>query len=272
MRLATLNDDVKSPMIESADGWHRARGVTSVLDGIRNPERVRPIGPPIPLPRFVTPYRPGTIIGIGLNYTDTVTEMGRPRPSEPYLFPKLRSSVTGPEEPIVIDEALTREVDWEGELAVIVGRTCRDVDPADAADVVFGYTVAQDISARDLQEKDGQWLRGKGLDTFCPFGPCVVTTEEVPPPQQLRIRTWVNDRLVQDGSTAGMIFTVAQLIGYCSTHFTLEPGDMILTGTPSGCGAFQHPPAYLHPGDTVKTRIDGIGELRNTVQARQRNT
>jgi len=128
---------------------------------------------------------------------------------------------------------------------------------------VFGYTIVNDVSARDLQFGDGQWTRGKSLDTFCPVGPCIVTTDELPDPQKLRLQLWVNDRLQQDGVTADMIFSVAQIIAYVSRFATLEPGDLITTGTPKGVGCFRQPPVYLTPGDVVRCRIDGIGELVN---------
>ncbi|MEV8539599.1 fumarylacetoacetate hydrolase family protein [Streptomyces sp. NPDC051572] len=216
----------------------------------------------------VARLRPGTIFGIGLNYADTVREMGRQTPTTPYLFPKLTSSVIGDGEAIVIDTTLTGRVDWETELAVVIGETARDVPVAEALGVVRGYTVAQDVSARDLQEADGQWVRGKGLDTFCPLGPEIVPTAGVPDPQRLAVRTWVNGELVQDGSTKDMVFTVPQLIAYLSAHFTLRPGDVVLTGTPSGCGDFRTPRRALKPGDVLVSEVEGIGRLTNPVVAK----
>ncbi|UIX29233.1 fumarylacetoacetate hydrolase family protein [Streptomyces sp. GQFP] len=212
--------------------------------------------------------RPGTIFGIGLNYVDTIKEMGWQTPAAPYLFPKLASSVIGDGEAIVIDTALTSRVDWETELAVVIGETARDVPAAEALGVVRGYTVAQDISARDLQETDGQWVRGKGLDTFCPLGPEVVPAADVPDPQQLAVRTWLNGAPVQDGSTKDMVFTVAELIAYLSSYFTLRPGDVVLTGTPSGCGDFRTPRMSLKPGDVLVSEVEGIGRLTNPVVAK----
>jgi len=214
---------------------------------------------------FMLPYRPGTIIGIGLNYADTIAEMNWPTPQQPYLFPKLSSSATGPADSIVVDEELTSRVDWEAELGVVIGRTTRNVTTDDAMSSVFGYVAANDISARDLQEADGQWVRGKGLDTFCPLGPWVLTADEVPDPQELAVRTWRNGVLVQDGNTASMIFTVAQLISWCSRFFTLHPGDVILTGTPAGCGDFREPRVSLVPGDVVEIEVQGLGRQRNHV-------
>ncbi|MGY0055468.1 fumarylacetoacetate hydrolase family protein [Streptomyces sp. LZ34] len=215
----------------------------------------------------VLPHRPGTIFGIGLNYRDTIAEMGWPRPEAPYLFTKLSSSAIGTGEAIVVDATVTRRVDWETELAVVIGAEARDIPEDEALDVVFGYTVANDVSARDLQADDGQWVRGKGLDTFCPLGPAVVTADEIKDPQRLAVRTWVNGEKVQDGTTADMLFSVRSLIAYLSRFFTLRPGDVILTGTPSGCGDFMDPPRALRPGDTVMSEVEGIGRLVNPVRA-----
>lgn len=222
---------------------------------------------PLTEPQFLAPYSRGTIFGIGLNFNDTILDMGFPTPTTPYLFPKLSSSVVGPGSAIIADENVTREVDWEGELAVIIGKTARNVPEEDALDVVFGYTVANDISARDIQRADPQWVRGKGLDTFCPMGPFIVTAEDIPDPQNVRIRTWVNEEIVQDGNTTDMVFGVRNLIAYLSRHFTLQPGDTILTGTPSGCGGFMTPPRFLAPGDEVTVEVEGVGRLSNPVMA-----
>ncbi|MEU8684448.1 fumarylacetoacetate hydrolase family protein [Streptomyces sp. NPDC048611] len=213
------------------------------------------------------PYRPGALYGVGMNYRDSITERGGERPAEPCLFPKLASSVIGSGEAVVIDPELTQRVDWETELAVVIGTEARRVSEADALRYVFGYTVANDVSARDLQERDGQWLRGKGLDTFCPLGPVLVTADEVPDPQRLRIRTKVNGETVQDGSTADMVFRVSELIAYLSRFFTLRPGDVVLTGTPAGCGDFMRPRRALRPGDLLESEIEGIGRLANPVRS-----
>ncbi|ASN22460.1 5-carboxymethyl-2-hydroxymuconate isomerase [Arthrobacter sp. YN] len=219
------------------------------------------------MPQLLAPYPGGTIFGIGLNYRDTITDMGFPVPETPYLFPKLSSSIIGPNAPIVLDEEITQEADWEGELAVIIGSRARNVHAERALDYVFGYTAANDISARDVQRSDPQWVRGKGLDTFCPLGPIIITSDEMPDPQQVRIRTWVNGDLVQDGNTADMLFGVKELIAYLSRQFTLRPGDIILSGTPSGCGGFMKPPKFLHPGDRTTVEVQGIGSLINPVAA-----
>jgi len=215
---------------------------------------------------LLAPIVPGKIIGVGLNFMDTVKEMGFPQPTQPHLFSKFPSSVVAPGADIEFDPGVTTGVDWEVELAVVIGRRVRRVAPAEALEAVFGYTVANDVSARDLQQVDGQWVRGKSLDTFCPLGPVIVTADELPDPQRLRLRTWVNGELVQDGTTADMVFPVNELVSYCSRFFTLEPGDVILTGTPAGCGGFQDPPRFLGGGDLVEVEVEGIGLLANRVR------
>jgi 5-carboxymethyl-2-hydroxymuconate isomerase len=226
------------------------------------PDPARPAPPGAPL---LAPLRPASIVAIGLNYLDHIRETGMERPQRPLVFTKLRTSVIGPDETIRIPSGITEQVDWEVELAVVIGTTARDVAADDALDHVFGYTVANDVSARDVQFSDGQWARGKSLDTFCPLGPEVVTPEDVPDPQALGLRTRVNGETVQDSSTAEMLFGVRELIAFCSRSFTLLPGDVLLTGTPWGCGAFMRPPRFLAPGDVVETEVDGIGTLRNPV-------
>jgi 2-keto-4-pentenoate hydratase/2-oxohepta-3-ene-1,7-dioic acid hydratase in catechol pathway len=217
--------------------------------------------------RLLAPLRPATIVAIGLNYLDHIRETGMDRPARPLVFSKFRSSVAGPGDPIRIDAGLTEQVDWEVELAVVIGRRAARVPEDDALGHVFGYTVANDVSARDLQFGDGQWVRGKSLDTFCPLGPVVVTADEIADPQALALRTRINGETVQDSSTSEMLFGVAELISFCSHSFTLEPGDVLLTGTPWGCGAFMDPPRFLQPGDVLETEIDGIGTLENPVVA-----
>lgn len=209
--------------------------------------------------------RPGKIVAIGLNYMDHVREAGMEAPTRPLVFTKFTTSVIADGEPIVIDPSVTRRVDWEVELAVVVGRTMTRVAVDDALAHVDGYTVANDVSARDVQFGDGQWVRGKSLDTFCPLGADVVPAAEVPDPQQLALRTRVNGETVQDSTTAEMVFTVAELLSFCSHSFTLEPGDVVLTGTPWGCGEFMDPVRSLRHGDVVEVEIDGIGRLRNPV-------
>lgn len=216
------------------------------------------------------PIQPGKIVAIGLNYRDHAREAGIEPPAEPLVFAKFPSAVIGPGEPIVIDRRHARRVDWEVELAVVIGRRMCGVDTARALDHVFGYTVANDISARDVQFADGQWTRGKSFDTFCPLGPVVVTADEIPDPQAIQLTTRVNGETVQRSSTAEMIFGVAELLAYCSCSFSLEPGDLVLTGTPWGCGEFMTPRRSLQPGDVVEVEAAGIGVLRNPVVAADR--
>ena len=174
----------------------------------------------------------------------------------------------GPGDPIEIDRRLSERVDWEVELAVVIGRRMSRVAAGRALDGVFGYTVANDVSARDLQFSDGQWVRAKSIDGFCPLGPVIVTADELGDPQRLRLGTTVNGETMQESSTAEMLFGVAELIEHCSHSFTLEPGDLLLTGTPWGCGEFMEPKRSLGDGDEVEVWIEGIGGVRNPVVER----
>jgi 2-keto-4-pentenoate hydratase/2-oxohepta-3-ene-1,7-dioic acid hydratase in catechol pathway len=207
---------------------------------------------------------PGKIIAIGLNYRDHVEEAGLPFPEIATMFCKFTSSVIGQGQAIRWRRQMTGKVDWEAELAVVIGRTARNVSEADALDHVAGYMNCNDVSARDLQlERGDQWLRGKCLDTFCPLGPWLVTRDEVPDPGALGIRALVNGMVMQDSTTANLIYDVPWLIRYLSEAFTLQPGDIIITGTPAGVGAFRQPPVWLDDGDEVTIEIDGLGSLTN---------
>ncbi|MGX1974857.1 fumarylacetoacetate hydrolase family protein [Streptomyces kronopolitis] len=225
--------------------------------------RELPIGAD-PVPSL--PYRPGALYGVGPNYPGALAETGRDRPAEPVLVPKSSSGVIGSGEAIVFDPELARRADRETALAVVIGGEAHRVPEADALRYVFGYTVANDVSARDLQERDGQRLPGKGLDTCCALGPVVVTADEIPDPHRLRIRTRVNGETVQDGTTADMVFRIPALIAYLSRFFTLRAGDMVLTGTPAGCGDSMRPPRALRPGDVLESEVEGIGCLVNPVR------
>ena len=211
--------------------------------------------------------RPGKIIAVGQNYLDHCLEQGKEPPAKPMLFAKLSTSAIGPEQSISWSRALTSQVDFEAELAVVIGKTCRRVQEPEAMDFVLGYTAANDISARDLQYGDKQFTRGKGLDTFCPLGPVLVEAEDIADPQNLGIRTRLNGSLMQDSSTSQMIFSIPHLIAFSSEAFTLEPGDVLLTGTPNGVGVWRDPPIFLGDGDRVEVEIEGIGILRNRCQA-----
>jgi len=206
---------------------------------------------------------PNKIVAIGLNYLDHCHETNTPPPKRPLIFTKFTTSICGPGDAITWSNELTQEVDYEAELAVIIGQSCRNVSQADALNYVAGYTAANDVSARDLQMGDGQWIRGKSLDTFCPLGPVFVTADEIPDPQALDIRCILNGKAMQESNTAQMIFGVAELISFCSNSFTLEPGDIILTGTPHGVGMGYDPQVWMKDGDQVVIEIEKIGRLEN---------
>ena len=207
--------------------------------------------------------RPSKVVAIGQNYMDHCREQGVEPPAWPVIFTKFTTAVIGPGAAIRWDPALTSEVDYEVELAVVIGRTARRVTADAALDYVAGYTVCNDVSARNLQFGDGQWVRGKSLDTFCPLGPWLVTADEIADPQALPVRTTLNGTVVQDSTTAEMIFGVRELIAFSSRAFTLLPGDVIVTGTPPGVGVFRDPQVFLKDGDEITVEIGGIGALTN---------
>jgi 2-keto-4-pentenoate hydratase/2-oxohepta-3-ene-1,7-dioic acid hydratase in catechol pathway len=210
--------------------------------------------------------RPGKIVCVGLNYRDHAEEQGVDLPTEPLLFAKFPTSLIGPGEAIVIPPTVTK-CDYEAELAVVMGERVKNVSKENALEAVRGYLCANDVSARDLQFSDGQWTRGKSPDTFCPVGPQVVPRDDVPDPHALRIRALVNGEVMQDSTTSNLIFGVDEVIAYASRTSTLEPGDLILTGTPAGVGVFRDPPRLLQPGDEVTIEIEGLGALTNPVVA-----
>jgi 2-keto-4-pentenoate hydratase/2-oxohepta-3-ene-1,7-dioic acid hydratase in catechol pathway len=221
-------------------------------------------GLPLSQVTLLTPVpRPSKVIAIGLNYMDHIREGDEERPTTPVIFAKFTTAIIGPGAAIRWDPALTAKVDYEVELAVVIGRTARRVSEDEALDYVAGYTVGNDVSARDLQFGDGQWVRAKSLDTFCPMGPWLVTRDEIPDPQALPVRSTLNGQVMQDSTTAEMIFPVAELIAFSSRAFTLLPGDVIMTGTPHGVGAFRDPPVFLGDGDTITVEVGSIGQLTN---------
>ncbi len=232
-----------------------------------NPSEELPtLGPAIPLSEIeLAPpvSRPSKIIAIGLNYLDHADEGKAKVPASPLVFAKFSNSVIGPSDDISWSQAVTQKVDFEAELAVVIGRETRDCPEEKALQSVFGYTCANDVSARDLQFGDGQWVRGKSLDTFCPVGPWIVSADEIPDPQNLHIQSRLNGQVMQDSNTEHMIFPVAHLVSFMSRHFTLFPGDLILTGTPSGVGVFREPSVYMKDGDEIVVEIEKIGVLRN---------
>jgi 2-keto-4-pentenoate hydratase/2-oxohepta-3-ene-1,7-dioic acid hydratase in catechol pathway len=207
----------------------------------------------------------GKFMCIGLNYSDHAKESGQQVPDEPVLFMKATSAISGPNDPIVIPRGSTK-TDWEVELGVVIGKPAKYVDEADALAYVAGYCVVNDLSERTFQlEQCGQWVKGKSADSFGPIGPYLVTADEVPDPQNLRLWLDVNGRRYQDGSTATMVFGVAHLVGYLSRFMSWQTGDIISTGTPPGVGLGQKPPTYLKPGDEVVLGVEGLGEQRQRV-------
>ncbi len=218
--------------------------------------------------KILAPIIPAAILCIGLNYKKHAAETNTPIPQFPVLFMKNPGTLQNPDDPILIPTHLrSDEVDHECELAVVIGRKCKNVRKADALNYVLGYTCGNDVSARDWQKNfgGGQWSRGKSFDTFAPLGPCLVTCDEIPNPNTLRIRTLVNDKTMQDCNTSDMIFDVPTLIEFLSGSTTLLPGTVILTGTPHGVGMAAKPPRWLKPGDSVTVEIEKIGRLTNPV-------
>ena len=229
---------------------------------------LRPTGETVAVTRLLAPLEPAAILGIGLNYKRHAVESGMKEPETPILFAKGVNTLQHPGEPILLPTHLRSEkVDYECELAVVIGRACKNASREDALEYVLGYTCANDVSARDwqIERGGGQWCRGKFFDTFAPLGPCLVTSDEIPDPNRLAIRTVLNGDVVQDWNTSDMIFDVPALITFLSGSTTLLPGTVILTGTPHGVGMAAKPPRWLRPGDTVTIAIEGIGELTNPV-------
>ena len=210
--------------------------------------------------------RPPKIVCVGLNYRDHAAESGLAIPEVPTVFAKFPTAVIGPRHPIILPKASTRP-DYEAELCVVIGKGGRHIPAERWQEHVFGYTIFNDVSARDFQMATSQWVIGKTFDTFAPFGPAIVTAEEIADPHNLRISLELNGRTMQDSNTSNLIFKIPQLIAYLSSVFTLEPGDLIATGTPSGVGFARKPPVYLRPGDEVRVKIEGLGELVNPVVA-----
>lgn len=266
MRLIRFVDGAGESRYGEDLGGGRARALVGELFG-----RLEPAGGEVAVGRLLSPLLPTNVFCIGLNYREHAIEGGQAIPEKPVVFMKPTSAVTDPGAPIRIPAVCdpAGEVDYEGELAVVIGKTARNVSPDNALGHVFGYTAANDVSARRWQRQGGggQWIRGKGFDTFCPLGPAIVTADELTDPQSLRLRTLLNGQEMQHHTTDDMIFTVAELISFLSQDTTLLPGTVILTGTPPGVGFARKPPVWLKPGDTVTVAIDPIGELTNPVEA-----
>jgi 2-keto-4-pentenoate hydratase/2-oxohepta-3-ene-1,7-dioic acid hydratase in catechol pathway len=252
----TTGEDPRYAVVDGEPGQEVLHEI--VGDPLYTP--VKPTGESLPLDevRLLAPVIPRSkVIGIGKNYAAHAAEMGGEPPSEPLVFLKPNTSVIGPDDPIVLPPIST-EVHYEGELAVVIGRICKDVPRERVGEVVLGYTCANDVTARDLQRTDGQWARAKGFDTSCPLGPWINTDLD---PEELRLTTRLDGRTVQDGNTKDLVFDVAHLVSYVSQAFTLLPGDVILTGTPAGVGP-------LTTGQRVEVEIEGIGVLGNPVVVR----
>jgi 2-keto-4-pentenoate hydratase/2-oxohepta-3-ene-1,7-dioic acid hydratase in catechol pathway len=216
------------------------------------------LGPPV--------ARPGKIICLGKNYADHAAEFDAEIPTSPILFSKATTSLIGPHDPIVLPSG-SKRVDTEAELALVIGKTARRVSESDAAAHIAGYTVLNDVTDRDAQRDGKQWFFGKSFDGFCPLGPFLVTPEEVRDPQHLRVWSRLNGVTLQDGNTKNMLFPIPRLIAFISAQITLEPGDIVSTGTPAGVGFARNPPVLLKPGDKVELGVEGVGEQRNAVVA-----
>jgi 2-keto-4-pentenoate hydratase/2-oxohepta-3-ene-1,7-dioic acid hydratase in catechol pathway len=250
-----LSSTMRELVAVGPDGLERAR-LAATRRAPRHPLEVVRRHAPVP--------DPPAILAIGMNYRAHVAELGREPPEFQYWFNKQRTAITGPGDPIVLP-AVSESVDYEGELAMVIGRRCQNVPAARALEVVAGFTIINDVSARDWQWRTPTFTVGKSFDTHAPCGPELVTGDELGDPGALAIRTWVNDELRQDSTTADMIFDCRDMIAYLSTAFPLESGTVIATGTPAGVGAGFDPPRFLADGDTVRIAVEGIGELANPV-------
>ncbi|UUU19122.1 fumarylacetoacetate hydrolase family protein [Streptomyces sp. DSM 40750] len=242
----------------------RLPSIAAALDPVLDGGAIEPVGD-VATVRLGPPVTdPLKVLCVGLNYSDHVGETGRAMPSHPDLFAKFASSLIGPYDAIDRSD-VTDNLDFEGELAVVIGKACSRVDESDALSYVAGLSVLNDITARDLQYRGTQWLAGKAVDRATPFGPAIVTLEEIGNPQALDIETFVNGTRVQGSNTKYMIFSVAKIISYVSQFLTLSPGDVIATGTPEGIGAKRNPPMWLRPGDKVEVVLEKVGTLSNQI-------
>jgi len=244
-------------LLESVEALEREGGLDRLLGasgGIHSTAAVRRLAP-IP--------RPGKIVCVGRNYADHCAEQNQPLPERPLFFLKPASAVIADGDAIEISREATDACDYEGELAFVIGRAGRSIREGEAFDHVAGYTIVNDVTARDLQRDEKQWARAKGLDTFCPIGPCLVTPDEIADPHALDLRCSVNGELRQSSNTRHLVFRIPELVSRLSRGMTLEPGDVISTGTPGGVGAYMTPPRFLRGGDVVRIEIEGIGSLTN---------
>ncbi len=261
MRLATFlapsEREPRAGLVQDGRATELADPATTVLDCLVDRSRARPGERSFALEgvTLLAPVpRPRAIFGIGMNYADHVAELGAKAPETPIVFTKLPSSAASPQAPVRCPPAVKR-LDYEGELAVVMG----------AGGAVAGYAVADDVSARDLQKRELQWTRAKGADGFCPYGPWITTADEIPDPHALALRTWVNGELRQSSSTANLIFKIDELVAFIAETCTLEPGDLILTGTPGGVGMGFDPPRLLSSGDVVRIEIESLGSIEHAI-------
>jgi 2-keto-4-pentenoate hydratase/2-oxohepta-3-ene-1,7-dioic acid hydratase in catechol pathway len=264
MKIYRVRDDKKQVRLATSTDGHNF----TALEGEIFSGNLRPTGEPLKVHSLLSPVAPTAIFGIGLNYAKHAEETKATLPEKPILFMKAPTTAQAPGGPIVLPRALRSDrVDYEGELAVVIGRTCKNVKREDALNFVAGYTIANDVSARDWQIKwgGGQWCRGKTFDTFCPLGPCLVTPDEIPNPNDLALSTKLNGKTMQLSRTLDMIFDIPTLIEFLSGSTTLAAGTVILTGTPSGVGMSRDPKVWLQPGDHVDIEIEKIGILSNPV-------
>jgi 2-keto-4-pentenoate hydratase/2-oxohepta-3-ene-1,7-dioic acid hydratase in catechol pathway len=262
--------DVQRAAVEAGQNVDAFRSTVTLLDAgqaaLEFARKLPPDSEAIPLAsvELDAPVTPRKIVAIGLNYRDHAIEAGLKIPAAPLCFAKFTSSLAGPFDPIRLP-AEDAQVDFEGELGFVIGRTAKRVAESEAMNFVAGYVTFNDVSARKWQFEDGQWTRGKSCDSFAPYGPCLVTADEVPDPGALRIETRVNGELLQSSNTNQLIFGIPRLISYLSHGFTLEPGDLIATGTPSGVGFSRKPPRFLKDGDLVEVEIEAVGKICNRV-------
>ncbi len=246
-------DDLLSALAESLAGAEAPRGLLTPLKKAR-------LAAPLP--------RPGKIVCVGRNYAEHARERGSEVPSQPIFFLKSRNAICGPGDTILLP-LVSSQVDYEAELAVVIGKTGRGIPEERAEEYIAGYTILNDVSARDMQAQDKQWFRGKSCDTFAPTGPWIVTRDEIPDPHNLRISLTLNSETMQDSNTANMVFRIPYLVSHLSQSLTWEPGDILSTGTPEGIGASRTPPVFLEPGDTVSITVAEVGTLTNPVAAWQ---
>jgi 2-keto-4-pentenoate hydratase/2-oxohepta-3-ene-1,7-dioic acid hydratase in catechol pathway len=281
MKLYTIKQSGADWLAAERDGQLidlTAAGVASTLldliargaDGLRAAQAAlagRPPRRPLAGAALAEPLRPGKVLCSGINYRGHATENPNAKmPGEPFFFAKLPSSVIGPETPIVHPDR-TEQLDYEVEFAAVIGKRLSRASENDVMPAIFGYTLLNDVSARDVQFKDSQITLGKNFDGFAPIGPCVVTADEMPHPDRVRLMTRLNGRTLQDGSTSDWLFPLPRLIGFLSHVMRLEPGDIVTTGTPAGVGLFQRPPIFMKPGDVVEIEAEGVGILRNSIVA-----